>query len=112
MSRRYRRNFSRRLINALATAAINLGIGPPQRHLLTVVSRKTRMPLTTPVSVVDDGAERYLVGPYGEVGWVRNARGAGIVTLSRGGRSERFSLVRSRPRSPLRSSNAMWRSSR
>jgi hypothetical protein len=28
------------------------------------------------------------VAPYGDVGWVRNARAAGQVTLSRGGRSE------------------------
>ncbi len=48
---------------------------------------------TTPVGLVIDGAARYLVAPYGEVGWVRNAREAGIVMLARGGKSQRFSLV-------------------
>jgi hypothetical protein len=39
------------------------------------------------VTLVEDG-ERWLVAPYGEVGWVQNARAAGEVTLSRAGRAE------------------------
>ncbi|MGZ4425981.1 MAG: nitroreductase family deazaflavin-dependent oxidoreductase, partial [Gaiellaceae bacterium] len=34
-----------------------------------------------------------LVAAYGPVSWVRNARAAGEVTLSRGGRSEKFAVV-------------------
>ncbi len=93
MTRTFKRNLSRRLINGLAAAAIKRGLGPSQRYLLTVTGRTTHSPSTTPVSVVIDGSARYLVGPYGEVGWVRNARKAGFVTLSRGGSSERFSLM-------------------
>ena len=89
----FRRNLSRRLIDALSTAGIQRGMGPSQRYLLTVVGRKTNILRTTPVSLVIDGSNRYLVGPYGEVGWVRNAREAGFVSLARGGRSERFLLV-------------------
>jgi len=91
--RRFRRDLRRRLTDALVTAAIKRGIGPSQRHLLTVVGRKTQTPHTTPVSLVIDGSARYLVGPYGVVGWVRNARQAGIVTLARAGQDERFSLA-------------------
>jgi len=36
--------------------------------------------------------ERWLVAPYGEVSWVRNARAAGEVELSRAGRSERLRI--------------------
>jgi deazaflavin-dependent oxidoreductase (nitroreductase family) len=93
MSHSFRRNLSRRFIDALSTAGIKRGIGPSQRYLLTVVGRKTHTAHTTPVSLVTDGSARYLVGPYGEVGWVRNARAAGIVTLARGDTSERFSIV-------------------
>ena len=89
----FRRTFSRRLIDALSTAGISRGMGPSQRYLVTVVGRKTNTPHTTPVSLVADGSARYLVGPYGEVGWVRNARAAGVVTLTRGGQSKRFSLA-------------------
>ncbi|MFI5283783.1 MAG: nitroreductase/quinone reductase family protein [Candidatus Dormibacterales bacterium] len=89
--RAFRRNLSRRLIDGMAAAGINRGVGPSQRYLLTVVGRKTHSPHTTPVSVVVEGSDRYLVGPYGEVGWVRNVRESGEVTLARAGRSERFS---------------------
>ena len=100
MKRSFQRNLSRRLIDALSTAGIRRGIGSSQRYLLTVVGRKTRIPHTTPVSLVIDGSTRYLVGPYGEVGWVRNARVAGVVTLARGGSTERFSV------SPLQAADA------
>lgn len=93
MKRSFQRNLSRRFIDALSTAGIKRGIGPLQRYLLTVVGRNTYTPRTTPVSLVTDGSARYPVGPYGEVGWVRNARAAGIATLTRGDKSERFSLV-------------------
>jgi deazaflavin-dependent oxidoreductase (nitroreductase family) len=68
-------------------------MGPSQRYLLTVVGRKTRKSHSTPVSLVIDGSARYVVCPYGEVSWVHNAREAGVVTLTRGDESERFSLT-------------------
>jgi hypothetical protein len=40
------------------------------------------------VTLVEEGDSRWLVAPYGDVAWVRNARAAGQVTLSRGRRSE------------------------
>ena len=36
---------------------------------------------------------RWLVAPYGNVGWVRNARAAGRVTLSRGRRAETLPIT-------------------
>lgn len=93
MKRGFRRSLSRRVIDALTTAAIKRGIGPSQRYLLTVVGRRTHALHSTPVSLVVESSNRYLVGPYGEVAWVRNAREAGVVTLERAGRSERFSLI-------------------
>jgi len=89
----FSRNLSRRLIDSLSTAGINRGMGPAQRYLLTVDGRKSHSPRTTPVSLVADGVNRYLVGPYGEVGWVRNARVSGEVTLSRAGHSEKFEVT-------------------
>ena len=38
-------------------------------------------------------AERWLVAPYGVTDWVRNARVAGRVTLSRGGHSQTFHVT-------------------
>ena len=90
--RRFRKDLRRRLTDALVTAAIKRGIGPSQLYLLTVVGRKTQTAHTTPVSVVIEGSARYLVGPYGVVNWVRNARQAGTATLARAGQIEEFSL--------------------
>ena len=47
-----------------------------------------RPPRSTPVTLVEEDGQRWLVAPYGPVGWVHNARAAGQVQLSRGRRSE------------------------
>jgi deazaflavin-dependent oxidoreductase (nitroreductase family) len=58
--------------------------------MLSVPGRKTGQIRSNPVDIMEIGGRRYLVAPYGETDWVRNARAAGEVTLSRGGRAERF----------------------
>jgi deazaflavin-dependent oxidoreductase (nitroreductase family) len=47
-----------------------------------------RPPRSTLVTLVEEDGQRWLVAPYGPVGWVHNARAAGQVQLSRGRRSE------------------------
>jgi hypothetical protein len=49
------------------------------------------------MTVVDDGEHRWLVAPYGEVGWVRHARAAGRVTLERGTTNAAYRLRRVAP---------------
>jgi hypothetical protein len=49
----------------------------------TSLQHRSGRTFSTPVILVENG-ERWLVAPYGEVNWVRNARAAGRVTLSRG----------------------------
>jgi hypothetical protein len=44
------------------------------------------------VTLVEEGGQRWLVAPYGEVAWVRNARVSREITLSRGRRRERLVL--------------------
>jgi hypothetical protein len=44
----------------------------------------------TPVTLVEQDAGRWLVAPYGERNWVKNARAAGWVELRRGRRAERL----------------------
>lgn len=39
-----------------------------------------------------DGDERWLVAPYGDRNWVKNARATGLVELRRGRRSERLGI--------------------
>jgi deazaflavin-dependent oxidoreductase (nitroreductase family) len=69
-----------------------LGLTGPRTHLLTVRGRRTGRPWSTPVSPVELDGARYLVAPYGERNWVRNARVAGEVELRRGRRLERLGV--------------------
>ena len=89
MAATYRLWLVRRLANFFIRALLRLGLFlPPTYQLLTVAGRKTGRAYSTPVILVQEGGERWLVSPYGEVGWARNARAAGHVTLGRGWRSE------------------------
>ncbi len=93
MARTYRVNIIVRAVNRLMGAFIERGMGPKQRYMLTVRGRKTGKEYSTPVSLVERAGKRYLVAPYGDMSWVRNARAAGCVTVARGGRAETFSIV-------------------
>jgi deazaflavin-dependent oxidoreductase (nitroreductase family) len=92
MARTYRLGFGRRLINALATAALRLGIAPRGNYLLTTTGRKSGKRHTNPVTVMENG-ERFLVAPYGPVPWVHNARAAGEVSLTRGRKTTTHSIT-------------------
>jgi deazaflavin-dependent oxidoreductase (nitroreductase family) len=74
-------------VNAAVGPLTHRGLAGRHTYLLTVRGRKSGTPYSTPVLLVED-ADRWLVAPYGEVGWVRNARAAGEVEISRAGRSE------------------------
>lgn len=88
--RPYRKSLWRRALNALVRPLARLGFTGPRTHLLTVPGRKSGKPWSTPVSIVRIGEERWLVAPYGDRNWVRNARAAGWVELRRGRRDERL----------------------
>ena len=88
--RPYRRSLWRRALNAIVRPLARLGLAGPHTHLLTVCGRTTGKLWSTPVSLVSEGDERWLVAPYGERNWVRNARAAGWVELRRGRRRERL----------------------
>jgi deazaflavin-dependent oxidoreductase (nitroreductase family) len=80
----FRRGRGRRLVDALVRGFLRWGLGPRHTYLLSVRGRVSGRLRATPVTLVEDGGLRWLVAPYGEVGWVQNAREAGEVTLSRG----------------------------
>ena len=77
--------------DTIVALAARAGIGPIQ--LLTTRDRRTGEPHTTPVVPVEHGGTRWLVAPYGAVGWVRNAREDGRVR-SRYGHATRGYSVR------------------
>lgn len=92
MAATYRLTPSRRAANRLVRFLLRLGLMPGPTYLLSVPGRRTGRLLTTPVTLVENGGGRWLVAPYGDVAWVRSARAAGRVTLSRGSRSETLSV--------------------
>ncbi len=82
----------RRVGDHLMRPLIRLGV-VPGTYLLTVRGRRTGSPRSNPVTLVDgDDGPRWLVAPYGAVGWVRNARAARRVTLSRRGHEAEYTL--------------------
>ena len=93
MERRpYRKSLWRRALNALVRPLARLGLTGPRTFLLTVPGRRSGRLWSTPVSVVKDGDQRWLVAPYGERNWVLNARAAGWVELRRGRRRQRLEI--------------------
>jgi len=73
------------------------GIAAPNSYVLTVRGRKTGEAYSAPVLLVEENGQRWLVAPYGEVSWVRNARAAGEVTLSRGRQTETLKIREADP---------------
>jgi deazaflavin-dependent oxidoreductase (nitroreductase family) len=81
-----------RLINGCVKGLLRIGVAGRHTYLLGVRGRRSGRTHSTPVILVENG-ERWLVAPYGEVNWVRNARAAGRVTLSRGRRREEAKIT-------------------
>jgi hypothetical protein len=77
MAKTYRLTFGRRLLNRLVRALLRAGLGPRATYPPTVRGRTSGKPRSTPVTLVEGEGQRWLVAPYGVVGWVRNARAAG-----------------------------------
>jgi len=82
--RPYHQSVAQTLANTVLTRLLRRGRGPRFISLLTVRGRITGEPRTTPVVPVEHDDQRWVVAPFGEVSWVRNARAAGRVELGRG----------------------------
>jgi deazaflavin-dependent oxidoreductase (nitroreductase family) len=97
LARTYQLNSGQRLVNSFISVLVRLGMNLRGTYLLSVAGRKSGKIYTTPVTLVEQGEQRWLVAPYGEVNWVRNARAAGRVTLRRGRHSETVTIVELSP---------------
>jgi len=88
MAKTYQLGPTRRAVNALVKPLVRLGIGGKSTYLLTTTGRRTGQQRTTPVILIEDAGERWLVSPYGMVAWVHNVRAQPQIALRHGGRSE------------------------
>ena len=92
MAADYRLTPLRRLGNLLITPLARVGLAGKRTHILTVPGRKSGRRYSTPVQLVIDDRGRWLVSPYGEREWVKNARAAGEIELTRAGRTTRHRI--------------------
>jgi deazaflavin-dependent oxidoreductase (nitroreductase family) len=97
MTKTYRVTPLGRLSNIFVTILLRIGLKPGKMVLLTVRGRKSGLPRTTPVVISELDGKRWLIGPFGEVNWVRNLRAAGEATLTWGRHSEAITVVELSP---------------
>jgi deazaflavin-dependent oxidoreductase (nitroreductase family) len=92
MAATYQQTYLRRLGNLLITPLARLGLAGKRTHILTVRGRKSGRRYSTPVQLVLENGRRWLVAPYGTRAWVKNARAAGEVELTRALRTTRHRI--------------------
>lgn len=108
----YRKSVWRRALNGLVRPLARLGLTGPRTYLLTVPGRTSGTLWSTPVSLVRVGDERWLVAPYGDRNWVRNARVSGSVELQRGRDRGRFAVEELEPEAAVPVLRAYYRRGR
>ena len=72
------------ILKFLLVAGVPLGLN----RLVTIRGRKSGLPRTTPLAVIEVGGRRWVWSPWGESQWVRNLRAAGRATIAGRGRTE------------------------
>ncbi|WP_372673124.1 nitroreductase family deazaflavin-dependent oxidoreductase [Amycolatopsis kentuckyensis] len=94
MAREYRLGVTRKAANVLVKALLERGIpiNGSTGFLLTTRGRRSGADRTTPVNVLEVGGDRWLVSPYGQVGWVHNLRADPTARLRRGRRRETWAV--------------------
>jgi hypothetical protein len=93
MAREFEYNILRKITNRVIVSLLKIGGAPDYYRLLTVKGRNTGIPHSVPVVLINYRNKKYLIAPYGEVDWVKNARVAGFVNIMHKRRGEEF-LIR------------------
>ena len=76
------------LFNPILKFLLAAGVPLGPNGLITIRGRKSGMPRTTPVAIIQLSGRRWVWAPWGEVNWVRNLRAAGRATITLRRRSE------------------------
>lgn len=88
MAKEYRLGPFKRSVNVMLRRMFTRGKGPADGYVVTTRGRKSGAEYDTPIRIVENASGRFLVSPYGERNWTKNARAAGTVGLTRGNRTE------------------------
>ena len=97
MAKTYQAPLFVRVANVLTTTLLRAGVklvgaGNYPMYLLTVRGRKSGLPRTVPIAIIERNGKRYVGSVFGIVAWVRNLRAAGEATLTRGRRTETINV--------------------
>ena len=79
--------------NAITKSLLAAGVPLGFNGLLTVRGRKSGLPRTTPVAIIEVSGRRWIWAPWGEVQWVRNLRAAGHATITMRRQTEEVSAT-------------------
>jgi len=77
------------VLKFLLTAGVPLG----PNALITIRGRKTGVPRTTALAIIEVAGRRWIWAPWGEVQWVRNLRAAGRADVNIRGHRERVRVT-------------------
>ncbi|WP_068068282.1 nitroreductase family deazaflavin-dependent oxidoreductase [Nocardia xishanensis] len=84
MAAQYRAGPVRKVLNRAVMALAARGAGPDGMYILETTGRRSGLMRRNPVRIIEFDGQRWLVSPYGEVGWVHNVRASDLVRLRRG----------------------------
>jgi deazaflavin-dependent oxidoreductase (nitroreductase family) len=97
VAKKFRLTGGRKAFNSFLKGLIQVGIPTGRTVLLTVPGGKTGLPRSTPITLLVEGGRRFVISPYGQVGWVQNVRAAGRARLKSRGREETVRLQELKP---------------
>lgn len=81
LHRRIRRWFTFRF-NPVVKFLLAAGVPIGPNALVTIRGRKSDLPRTTPIAIIEVSGRRWVWAPLGEVQWVRNLRAGGRATVT------------------------------
>lgn len=80
--------WSVRLFGPVLKLLLRAGVPLGFNRLVTVRGRRSGLPRTAGLAVIEVNGRRWVWAPWGEVQWVRNLRAAGRATITFHGRTE------------------------
>jgi deazaflavin-dependent oxidoreductase (nitroreductase family) len=81
------------LFGPVAKAFLTAGVPMGPNALITIRGRKSGLPRTTPLAIIEVSGRRWIWAPWGDVQWVRNLRAAGRATITVRRRTEAVSAT-------------------
>lgn len=93
MAKKYTVSGQIKAVNKMVGFLNRFGLAGSKTFTLTTTGRESGLPRSTPVTIATLDGNRYLVAPYGAVGWVHNIRASGTAELSQKGKTRAISVT-------------------